>query len=84
MISAVYLPLPDDLLNWQQSTAEFCSYTDSPLFLLQWLAIIFQCHGEFCYLATLCSSGIWKLLETRCCTIGVLLLSSFFTLLSQP
>jgi len=73
MISAVYLPLPDCLLNWQQSTAEFCSYTDCPLFLSQWLSIVLQCHGEFCYLAILRSSGIWKLLETRSCTFGVLL-----------
>jgi len=79
MISAVYLPLPDDLLNWQQSTAEFCSCTDSRLFLSQWLNIVLQGCGEFCYLATLRSSGIWRMLETRSCTFGVLLLSSFYT-----
>ena len=37
--------------------------------------LCFQCEDEFRYLATLRSSAIWRMLETRSCTFGVLLLS---------
>jgi len=78
MISVFDLPLPDDILKWQQGTAGFDSYTDRPSSLSQWLSIVFQCHDEFCYLAVLRGSGIWKLLGTGSCSVGALLLSSFF------
>jgi len=70
MVSAVDLLLPVYLLKWQHDTLEFCSYTDSPLSLSQWLSSVFQRHDEFCYLAILRSSGIWKLLETTIIHLG--------------
>jgi len=60
MIRVFDLPLPDDMFKWQQGTADIDSYTDRPLSLWQWLSIVFPCHDEFCYLAILRGSGIWK------------------------